>query len=172
MSGYDAGTHWQQLVLEPFDEFQEAEGRLVVEPDGFKAIRAGITAAFFLYHFHEVAWARGLFPGQSVIDVRQQIEQAARSHHKNGRAEDHGLLEEVVNAVKHGFLVRNRLLYHGDHRIILVSPGRIMVHDEEHRGGAPMVIVETNGAGDRSLSAMCQNVIYGWHDLLGFPAGT
>ncbi|RWC31565.1 hypothetical protein [Mesorhizobium sp.] len=168
MAGYDISMHWRQFVLAPFGALLEAEARLAEEPDGFNAMRAGITAAFFIYHFHEVAWARGQFGGDSLADVRQRIEQAAKTDHDDKRVEDHELLGDVVNAVKHGFLNKTKLLLPGDNRVLLISPGRVMTYNEESRGGDLMVVVETEG-GDRSLAVVCQNVIIGWHSTLGLP---
>ncbi len=168
MAGYDLSMHWQELVLVPFGELVKAEQHLAEAPDEFHAMRAGIAAAFFLYHFHEVAWARDALSGLNLSDVRSIIEQAGRTDNHQGRVEDHELIGDVVNAVKHGYLGRTKLLLKGDNKVLLISPGQVMTYDDETRNGQRMVIVRSEG-GDRSLAAACRNVINGWHDTLGLP---
>lgn len=174
-------THWERLVRRSSYQFIEAEEWLVdaaavgdayvAQEAAYEALRTGMSAAIFLYHFAEVAFERkAVHPHPAnIAAMRTLIENHSHSVTGDARPDDHRILGGLANAVKHAELKDPNIIEVPHTGVVVrISHDRPVVFDEGPENGAPQVVVVATG-GDRSLQAIIRNVSNGWNAILGLP---
>jgi len=174
-------THWERLVRRSNQLFIETEERLInanakgdaydVQDAAYEALRTGMSAAIFLYHFAEVAFERKAVNPHpaNIAQMRTLIETRSQSVTGDARPDDHRILGGLSNAVKHAELKDPNIIEVPHSGVVVrISHDKPTVFDEGRENGTPQVVVVATG-GDRSLRAIIENVSNGWNQILGVP---
>lgn len=150
-------THWERLILPSSHALDLAETELTrahnygdadaVKVATYDGLRLGMTAAMFVYHFHEVVLDRkSLFPlpaGKEAI--RAIISGATSTPNGDARPDDHRILGEVANAVKHAELRDPNIIHVNKRgRVLAVTENAQQVFAEGKPGGTPQVVILTH----------------------------
>jgi hypothetical protein len=176
--------HWRRLVLPSVRDFVHSEDLLhvseasddaeFVRDTGYETLRLGMVSAIFLYHFAEVALERNALAGihppiTTKAGVWRLITNATVSAKGDPRPDDHKILGEVADAIKHAELNSQYIVHVPKrNRVIEISHGAPTIFAEGQPAGVPQVVIVTQ-AGTRSLRALLENVGRGWNALLGLP---
>lgn len=174
-------THWERLVRRSNHQFILAEEWLInatatgdanaAQNAAYEALRTGMSAAIFLYHFAEIAFERkAVHPHPAnIAAMRALIEAHSHSVTGDARPDDHRILGGLANAVKHAELKDPNIIEVPHTGVVVrISHGKPVVFDEGHANGTPQVVVVATG-GNRSLRALIENVSNGWNAILGLP---
>ncbi|GAB1584073.1 hypothetical protein [Phyllobacterium phragmitis] len=178
MGGLALNTHWQRLVLTSVREFIQREVVLIdlynglnadaTQDASYETLRTAMTAALFLHHFAEVAFARG-----ALAHIQAKNKHALFSAvggwpiaaDGTNRPDDVKILGEVADAIKHGVLTANHIIHVSKHgRVIEISHAKPLF-GEGRQDGSPQVAISTT-AGVRSFRAIVENVCRGWINQL------
>jgi len=181
MGGLNTQAHWDCIVVPAVKDFIEAEDRLAnaSDPDEvwretYRALRFGMSASFFLYHFAELVLDRGDYKPQPIGRERmkdamyREIGSLGRNADGEPRGDDHKILGEVVDAVKHCKLTSDNIIHvDRDGLVISISDGIPFADPQEAGNGSPQIVVRLVGSSKgRSLRAIHLNVMRGWKALL------
>ncbi|MES0100516.1 hypothetical protein [Mesorhizobium sp. M0019] len=177
-------SHWKWLVTPSVQNFVTSEEllrQINMEQDGelfrqvsYETLRLGMVGAIFLHHFAEVALERDAFARfnptpTNKAQVRQLIANCAVDAAGNPRPDDHKVLGEAADAIKHAELTSPQIIHvPKTGRVIEIALTPPTIHLEGRPDGEAQVLIITN-AGSRSLSAIMHNVVRGWNALLGLP---
>ncbi len=182
MGSLSITVHWERLVLPSIRGFIEHEDLLHAVAAGddagltrdvsYETLRVGMVGAIFLYHFAEVALERGALAAvTSRAGARQLISNAAVAANGDPRPDDHKVLGEVADAIKHAELNSPSILHVPKKgRAIEISQSAPSIFSEGQPAGIPQVVITTR-TGTRSLRALFENVGRGWNAILGLPPG-
>lgn len=181
MGGLAVDVHWERLVLPSVRGFNDSEDLLqhIIAGDNaklardvsYETLRLGMVGAIFLYHFAEVALERKALatikpPPADKAAARHLISNATVAANGDSRPDDHKILGEVADAVKHAELTSAAILHVPKrNRVIEISHAGSSI-SEGLPAGVPQVLIVTHG-GTRSLRALMENVCRGWTNLLG-----
>ncbi|PAP99794.1 hypothetical protein LRP31_09120 [Mesorhizobium mediterraneum] len=174
-------THWERLVRRSNHQFIQAEDWLVnatsagdacvAQDAAYEALRTGMSAAIFLYHFAEVAFERNAVNPHpaSIAAMRALIQANSHSVTGDARPDDHRILGGLANAVKHAELKDPNIIEVPHTGVVVrISHGKPVAFDEGRANGTPQVVVVATGR-DRPLGAIIENVSRGWNAILGLP---
>lgn len=180
MGGLTIETHWQWLVLPTVREFLAAEDRLsgtlgvqdadVARHAAYESLRQGMASAIFLYHFAEVVMERKALTPQPANrhEARATISGVVVGANGDSRPDDHKILGEVADAIKHAELTSPGIVHVAKTgRVIEISHDAPTIYPDEGKvSGVPQIVIST-AAGSRSLRAIISNIGRGWTALLG-----
>lgn len=174
-------THWERMVRRSNHLFIETEEWLIeaatngdayeARDAAYEALRTGMSAAIFLYHFAEVVFERKAVKPHpaNIAAMRTLIEAESHSVKGDARPDDHRILGGLSNAVKHAELKDPKIIEVPHTGVVVrISHDKPIVFDEGRENGTPQVVVVATG-GDRSLRAIIENVSNGWNRILGLP---
>ncbi|RWB32017.1 MAG: hypothetical protein EOQ42_14775 [Mesorhizobium sp.] len=171
-------THWRRLVLTSVREFMHWEVILVdlykgpdagaAQDASYETLRTAMTAALFLHHFAEVAFARGAL-AHIQANSKQALFNAVGgwpiAADGTNRPDDVKILGEVADAIKHGVLTASHIIHVPKNgRVIEISHTQPLF-SEGRQDGSPQVVIST-AAGVRSFRAIVENVCRGWINQL------
>ncbi|RJT28150.1 hypothetical protein D3227_34790 [Mesorhizobium waimense] len=182
MGGLAVDVHWERLVLPSVRGFIDSEDSLqhIIAGDNaklarnvsYETLRLGMVGAIFLYHFAEVALERKALATIKPLAAdkgaaRHLISNATVAANGDPRPDDHKILGEVADAIKHAELNSPTILHVPKrNRVIEISHAAPSIFAEGLPTGVPQIVIATH-AGTRSLSAIMGNVGRGWTNLLG-----
>jgi hypothetical protein len=168
MGDLNIQTHWDRLLLPMRADFAAAEDGLTnaylsddgaaVKEASYQALRSGMAAAIFVYHFHEVVLDRKALHPQpaNVTAIRALIEAATHDAVGDLRPDDHRVLGEAANAVKHAELRDpNTIHVAKTGRVLAITETGPDIYVEGKDKGYPQVAIITH-AGERPLEAMAR----------------
>ncbi|MET3595346.1 hypothetical protein ABID26_004758 [Mesorhizobium shonense] len=133
----------------------------------YETLRTAMTAALFLHHFAEAAFARGALAHIHANNKQALFNAIGGLVAVDGtnRPDDVKILGEVADAVEHGVLNANHVIHVPKNgRVIEISHAQPLF-GEGHQDGRPQVVIST-AAGVRSFRAIVENVCRGWINQL------
>lgn len=180
--------HFDRIVVPAWQAYLEAEASLtaavagddplVIEIARYRALREGGAAAIYLHHFSDIVlrakpdWLPPEVRGLEAL--RRWVANRCTSLRTEQPSTDIALLKDVADALKHAVLthnVENRAVAANDAVVTTSSAWGVGRWGEGKYGGVEQVVVLTHD-GQRSLSAILQNVIDAWRRCanLNLPA--